>query len=72
MSLNRFYSYGLLFGCPFQEEDANCPLDELRKLPTDKRMKNFNELSNSDLTNLEEYHKNCSLRKECDFKRKKP
>jgi len=72
MSLKRFYSYGLLFGCPFEEEDSNCPLDELRKLPIDKRLKNFNELSNIELTGLEEHHKNCLLRKECNLKRKKP
>ena len=72
MSSNRFSSYGLLFGCPFQDEDRDCPLNKLRKLSIEDRMENIKNMSIKELKELEEHHKHCLNEREDLYKTKRP
>ena len=56
--------YGLIFGCPKQDESIDCPLKEIRKIPSiDKRIDWVDSLSDDELLRLRNQHRECSCKK---------
>lgn len=59
MTFNRFSSHGALFRCPFQKRYRYCPLDKLRKLSVEERVKHIKTLTLQQFNNLESHYNNC-------------
>ena len=51
--------YGLIFGCPFNVENDNCPLKQIRQLPLEERVNLIGEMSQLDICDLVEAHSRC-------------
>jgi len=56
--------YGLIFECPFEENDKNCPFHEIRKQPIEERLRIIHESSSLTLSDLERRHVNCISKRE--------
>lgn len=69
---NTFFSYGLLFGCPLESEESDCPLSEFRKLPIKERINVLNKKTPKELMGLEQHHKECLHVREKASKIKNP
>ncbi len=69
MMVNNFFSYGLIFSCPFEFALPKCPFTEIRKLPIIERIALLDNMSTKQLMDLEEQHKKChETRKNQNFK----
>ena len=55
---------GLIFKCPFQEEDKSCPFTSLRKMDVTSRFIYLNNLSPEEKEKLIQHHKQCLNRRE--------
>ena len=51
--------YCLIFKCPKDKENENCPLSEIRKLPIDEGLEKINEFKFRELMDIYKYHKVC-------------
>ena len=69
MMVNNFFSYGLIFSCPFEFALPKCPLTEIRKLPIFERIALLDNMSTKEMMDIEEQHKKCKeTRKKQNFK----
>ncbi|MBL4939152.1 MAG: hypothetical protein JKY16_02550 [Lutibacter sp.] len=57
MLVNNFFSYGLIFRCPFKFALPECPLTEIRKLPTIERIALLENMSTKEMMDIQEQHK---------------
>ncbi|MBN2521578.1 MAG: hypothetical protein JXB17_13785 [Bacteroidales bacterium] len=51
--------YGLIFGCPFDVENENCPFKKIRQMPLEERVNLIGEMDQLDICNLIETHSKC-------------
>jgi hypothetical protein len=52
---------GLIFACPLEESDVNCPLSKLRKMSIEKRLIEVANYSNQEITKVIISHKACLM-----------
>ena len=64
MAKENSYYYGLVFGCPMNEELDTCAYKSIRSLSLAKRIQYINSLSSYDRTVLINKHKNCICQRE--------
>jgi hypothetical protein len=50
---------GLIFRCPIEKNDLNCPFIEIRGKSINERLKFIKQLNCKELRFLENYHKVC-------------
>lgn len=55
---------GLIFNCPFNEEEYDCPFSEIRKKPIMERLKCFNSLNITESNKMLIKHSNCLRKRE--------
>jgi len=56
--------HGLLFACPMEEAEDNCPFKKFRNMSTSQAIKDFNSLSIASKEELSSHHKTCLTRRE--------
>jgi hypothetical protein len=54
----------LVISCPFNRALDNCPANEIRKLPLAERMDFVDNLTNQQVDETLEHHKNCLAERE--------
>jgi hypothetical protein len=52
---------GLIFGCPYNLVQSDCPFLNIRKLTDDARVEYIDSLTNSELETLVGHHFSCSI-----------
>ena len=55
----RVYIMGLLVGCPYDSNPADCALHEMRQKPLQEREGWCNQLSDEEIQNIISTHKKC-------------
>jgi hypothetical protein len=63
------WTKGLLVGCPARKALDNCPIKELRNLPTEEGMKIVDEMKREEIESIIEHHRDC-LTQKIYFKKK--
>lgn len=58
---------GLIFDCPFKDEQETCPYKLIRELPIKDRCKVYENLSSESRLTLIEYHLKCTKMREKYF-----
>jgi len=61
---NKIFVRGLLLKCPMRLPLENCPLSEYRILPLKTRMELVNKMSEEDITEITDYHKQCLAKRQ--------
>jgi hypothetical protein len=64
MAKEQLYHYGLLFGCPMNEELEACAYKEIRQLSLSERIQYIQSISNFDRMALILKHKSCISQRE--------
>jgi hypothetical protein len=65
---NMIMLSGLIFACPMEESDANCPLSQLRKLSVEKRLIEIANYSNREITKVMIAHKTCLMNRSMNMR----
>lgn len=60
--------FGLAYGCPYQDEEHNCPFSLLRTLPFGQRVAMLNELPPTVIDKYYRLHRDCAERKEAKIR----
>jgi hypothetical protein len=64
MPNTRVYVMGLLFGCPYEPNPADCALYDMRRKSLQERVDWCNQLSDEETQNIISIHKKCLARRE--------
>lgn len=64
LKYRRVWLKGLVISCPFNRALDNCPANEIRKLPLAERMDFVDTLTNQQVDETLEHHKNCLAERE--------
>lgn len=65
MNSNEFCLEGLLFKCPFLEQEITCPFLEIRELSIEERLQYYNRLTFDEKLHLQILHQKCLIQREC-------
>jgi len=60
----KVYIMGLLVGCPYEQNPADCALHDIRKKPMQEREGWCNQLSDEEIQHIISTHKECLARRE--------
>jgi hypothetical protein len=55
---------GLIFKCPLDEEDCECPFSHFRAIEGKDKFQKLSELTKEEYTNMWLHHKSCLKKKE--------
>jgi hypothetical protein len=64
MAKEQLYHYGLLFGCPMNEELEACAYKEIRRLSLSERIQFIQSINSFDRIALIKKHKKCICQRE--------
>lgn len=56
--------YGWAYACPFMERIGNCPMKKVEHLSFKHKVKWINNLSEIEIIDMSNYHKNCLQKRE--------
>jgi len=65
-STKRVYVIGLLVCCPYKSNPATCPLYDIRQKPVRERAKWVKQLTDEQIQDIINIHKECFIRRECE------
>jgi len=61
---NKIFVRGLFFKCPMELPLEDCPLSKYRILPIKIRMELVNKMSEEEITEITNYHRQCLAKRQ--------